>query len=115
LTELREELSRRVAAALRAHPRLRGKVHPLFAGLPPFETSADAVLVRSCEAITGQPAAAVAFGTEAPLLSQLGLQTLVLGPGYIDQAHQPDEFLPLKHIDPCVAILERLIDEFCVA
>lgn len=114
LSELRSELSRRVNAALARFPRLRGSVAPLFAGLPPFETPADAELVLRCEAITGERADAVAFGTEAPLLTQTGLQTLVLGPGHIAQAHQPDEFLPLAHIEPCVAILERLIGAFCL-
>jgi acetylornithine deacetylase len=113
LPELRGELSRRVQAALTAYPRLRGSVAPLFAGIPPFETPADAALVRYCEAITGERAAAVAFGTEAPLLMQTGLETLILGPGHIAQAHQPDEYLPLAHIEPCLAILERLIGEYC--
>jgi len=114
LTALRNDLRRQVADVLSRYPRLRGVVQPLFAGVPPFETPADARLVRLCEAITGTPAQAVAFGTEAPLLTLTGLQTLVLGPGHIAQAHQPDEFLPLAHIEPCVSILEQLIDEFCV-
>ena len=114
LSALRADLRRRVAEALTRYPRLRGSVESLFAGVPPFETPADALLVRRCEAITGADAAAVAFGTEAPLLTQTGLQTLVMGPGHIAQAHQPDEFLPLTHIDPCITILEQLIDEFCL-
>jgi acetylornithine deacetylase len=115
LDGVRKELNRRVSAALDDYPRLRGGVDPLFAGLPPFETPADSELVRVCEGITGHRAEAVAFGTEAPLLSQLGLETLVLGPGHIDQAHQPDEFLPLAHIDPCLTILEGLIGRFCLS
>ena len=57
-------------------------------------------------------AGAVAFGTEGPFLAQLGMDTLVLGPGDIAVAHQPDEFLGLDRIEPCLSLLERLIARF---
>ncbi|MBO6850369.1 MAG: M20/M25/M40 family metallo-hydrolase, partial [Marinobacter sp.] len=87
---------------------------PLFDGVPPFETSADAELVRACEKLTGHTAHAVGFATEAPWLQQLGLETLVMGPGSIDQAHQPDEFLELSQLEPTVKILKGLIQQFCL-
>jgi acetylornithine deacetylase len=87
---------------------------PLFDGVPPFETAEDAELVRACEKLTGYTAEAVAFATEAPWLQKLGLETLVMGPGSIDQAHQPDEFLELSQLDPAVRILQGLIRRFCL-
>ncbi|MDX1816629.1 MAG: acetylornithine deacetylase [Marinobacter sp.] len=87
---------------------------PLFDGVPPFETKADAELVRACEKLTGHAAHAVAFATEAPWLQKLGLETLVMGPGSIDQAHQPDEYLELSQLDPTVRILRGLIKQFCL-
>lgn len=87
---------------------------PLFDGVPPFETKADAELVRACEKLTGHTAHAVAFATEAPWLQKLGLETLVMGPGSIDQAHQPDEYLELSQLDPTVRILRGLIKQFCL-
>ena len=39
----------------------------------------------------------------------------VIGPGSINQAHQPDEFLPIEQIDPTIQMLEGLIDRFCVS
>ncbi len=87
---------------------------PLFDGVPPFETAEDAELVRACEKLTGHAAEAVAFATEAPWLQKLGLETLVMGPGSIDQAHQPDEFLELSQLDPAVRILQGLIRRFCL-
>ena len=53
---------------------------PLFPEVPPFEQAADAELVQLAERLTGHRAEAVAFGTEAPYLQQLGCQTIVLGP-----------------------------------
>jgi acetylornithine deacetylase len=112
--QLRSTLREHLAKALSAYPDLRWQLRPLFDGLPPFETPADAVLIETCEAITGQPAIAVAFGTEAPYFSQLGMETVVMGPGHIEQAHQPDEYLPLAHVAPCLKIAGRLIERFCV-
>ncbi|MDX1558969.1 MAG: M20/M25/M40 family metallo-hydrolase, partial [Marinobacter sp.] len=87
---------------------------PLFDGVPPFETPADAALVKACEKLTGHTAHAVAFATEAPWLHKLGLETLVMGPGSIDQAHQPDEFIELSQLDPTVKVLRGLIRQFCL-
>lgn len=114
LDAVRRELRERIERAMMACTRMRWVHQPLFEGLPPFETPADAPLVKACEEISGNEAESVAFGTEAPLLSQLGLETVILGPGHIEQAHQPDEYLPLAHVEPCLDILGRLIDRFCV-
>ncbi|XOZ32899.1 acetylornithine deacetylase [Halomonadaceae bacterium KBTZ08] len=86
---------------------------PLFDGVPPFEEPASARLAGICERLTGHAAEGVAFATEAPFLQQLGMETLVLGPGSIDQAHQPDEFLALSQIEPMVTILTGLIEQCC--
>ncbi|MDO6822399.1 acetylornithine deacetylase [Marinobacter sp. 1_MG-2023] len=87
---------------------------PLFDGVPPFETPEDAALVKACEQLTGHTAHAVAFATEAPWLQKLGMETLVLGPGSIDQAHQPDEFIEMSQLEPTVTILRGLIRQFCL-
>ena len=87
---------------------------PLFPAVPPFEQKADAELVRLAERLTGHSAQAVAFGTEAPYLQQLGCETLVLGPGDIDCAHQPGEHLELSRIEPTVAILRQMIQHYCL-
>ena len=87
---------------------------PLFANVPPFEQSADSELVRVAEKLTGHAAQAVAFGTEAPYLQQLGCETIVLGPGDIVCAHQPGEFLELARIEPTVRLLRQLIQHYCL-
>jgi len=86
----------------------------LFPGIPPFQNQPDSELVKLAEQLTGHTAAPVAFGTEAPFLQQLGMDTIVMGPGSIDQAHQPDEFLALDQIRPCIAILQQLIARYCL-
>ncbi|SDI36628.1 acetylornithine deacetylase [Pseudomonas panipatensis] len=87
---------------------------PLFPAVPPFEQAADAELVQVAERLSGHSAEAVAFGTEAPYLQQLGCETLVLGPGDIACAHQPDEHLALDRIVPTVNLLRGLIQHYCL-
>lgn len=110
--ELRAELSRRVAR-VGDERGLQWSVAPMFEPIPPAETPAGSALVRACEDLTGHAAEAVNFGTEAPFFNQLGMETVVLGPGDIAQAHQPDEYLALDRIPPTLDILRALIAHFC--
>lgn len=114
LEDLREEMRARLAGALDEYPRLRLETNPMFDGLPPFETAGESAIVRACEELSGTPSGAVAFGTEAPFLSQLGTETVVLGPGSVAQAHQPDEYLELGQIEPTIRLLQGLIGRFCL-
>ncbi len=114
LDELRAELSERVSRAIE-NSGLIARTRPLFSGIPAMETPADAALVKTAEKLTGHSAEVVAFGTEAPYLQELGNEVIVLGPGSIDQAHQPNEFLPLDQINPMLNILEQLIGRYCLA
>ncbi|MDE3739180.1 acetylornithine deacetylase [Pseudomonas resinovorans] len=96
------------------HYQVKIDFKPLFPAVPPFEQSPGSDLVRVAERLTGHTAQAVAFGTEAPYLQQLGCETLVLGPGDIACAHQPDEHLELSRIEPTVALLRQLIQHYCL-
>lgn len=87
---------------------------PLIGSVNPFEQSADSELVRTAEQLTGHTATAVAFATEAPFLQQLGMEIVVMGPGSIDRAHQPDEYLELEQIQPCIELLTRCISKYCL-
>lgn len=86
----------------------------LFEGVDPFGEDAHSDLVKMCEQLTGTTSESVAFATEAPFMQQLGMQTVVLGPGSINQAHQPDEFIPLNQLEPAVKILRGLIEKYCL-
>jgi len=114
LDGLRTELHRRVAT-LAERRGLEWRVERLFPGIDAVETPAGATIVTAAEALTGHPAGAVGFATEAPFLDRLGLETLILGPGDIAQAHQPDEYLASARIAPTVDLLRALIRRFCQA
>jgi acetylornithine deacetylase len=57
----------------------------------------------------------VAFATEGPFLNTLGMETVILGPGDIAQAHQADEFLAVERLQPMIELLRKLIVSFCTA
>ena len=78
-----------------------------------MNTDAASEIATYLSELTGKTPAAVGFGTEAPYYNSMSTETIVLGPGSIDQAHQPDEFLPIAQIEPTITLLENLIDRFC--
>ncbi|MHB8417367.1 MAG: acetylornithine deacetylase [Myxococcales bacterium] len=80
---------------------------------PGVDTEAGAPLVRFLEEQSGQPAGTVAFGTEAPELSQLGADAVVFGPGDIRVAHRTGEHVPEADLERCAEILRAAIERFC--
>lgn len=51
------------------------------------------------------------FGTEGGLFSQVGIPTVVCGPGSMDQGHKPDEYIEAEQISQCEAFMARLINQ----
>lgn len=90
------------------------KLSKLFPGIPAYEQAADSLLVTTAEALSGSSAQSVAFATEAPFMQRLGMETIVMGPGSIDQAHQPNEFLARDQIDPAISMIRDFIIKFCL-
>lgn len=86
----------------------------LFSGVAPFEEPASSPFVQLAEKLSGSSSEAVAFATEAPFLQALGMQTIVMGPGSIDQAHQPNEFIAHEQIRPAIDLVKALIRKVCL-
>ena len=55
--------------------------------------------------------AAVSFATEAGHFQRAGLPTVVCGPGSIDQAHKPDEYVAASQLSACIAFMKGLAEE----
>jgi acetylornithine deacetylase len=108
-----EEIAGRIAGLADQH-QIDIELGSLIKSVDPFEQADDSELVRTAEQLTGHQAQAVAFATEAPFLQQLGMETIVMGPGSIDRAHQPDEYLELDQIGPCIELLSQCIRHYCL-
>ncbi|NKI18164.1 acetylornithine deacetylase [Spongiibacter sp. KMU-166] len=86
----------------------------LMPGIEAYEQAANSELVQMVEQLTGLGAETVGFATEASFFQKLGMQTIVMGPGHIDQAHQPDEYLGADQITDGITLLQQLIAKVCL-
>ncbi|WP_372764046.1 acetylornithine deacetylase [Litorivivens sp.] len=111
--ELRQQIRQRLQPIADLH-QVNFELVDLMPGIEPFEQDADSDLVKAAEQLSGHQADAVAFGTEAGFMQQLGMETIVMGPGSIDVAHQPNEYLAHEQIVPAVELLRGLIKRFCL-
>lgn len=110
--ELRVQLREQVRTALK-ESGLKLEFTSKVDIVPPMLTPLESKIVSMCEKATGNTAACVTFGTEGPFFNDMGIPTVILGPGDIDVAHQPNEYLQIDRIEPMIAILSRLLMHFC--
>ena len=79
--------------------------------IPGLSTPDDDPVVELARSLTGaNRTGKVSFGTEAGLFEAAGIPTVVCGPGNIDQAHKPNEFVTLDQLAACETFLTRLVD-----
>jgi acetylornithine deacetylase len=101
-------------------PEMR-KVHPdagfhiaPMTGIPVLETSPESEVVALAQELSGaHEIGKVSFGTEASQFQRAGIPAVVCGPGSIEQAHKPNEFVTLEQVAKCEAFLRRLADRVC--
>lgn len=104
--------------------RLRGEIAPVLEGerwsmelvneTPTMLTAADARLHEAACRLAGQSGSlGVSYGTDGAWLQRLGLECVVVGPGDIGVAHQPDEFMPVEEYASGRTFMEALVEEFC--
>lgn len=85
----------------------------MYPTAPSFACKNETHIVELAEKLTGFDAATANYSTEAPFINALGCDTLVLGPGSIEQAHQPNEFIDLSYVEPTTQLLRNLIKQVC--
>lgn len=81
----------------------------LLASAPGLAPEPDGAAAQLCRALTGRNAVAtVAYGAEAGQYQEAGYSTVLCGPGSIDQAHQPDEFIEIAQVAACERFVRDL-------
>jgi len=74
-----------------------------------FERDEKSEACNLISSITGDNSReAVSFGTEAGLFQEIGISTVVCGPGSIEQAHKVDEFIKLNELKKCLKLLDGI-------
>jgi len=113
LSDLRNELEYRLSTSLQ-DTEINYETTTLFDGISAMETAKNSAIVKSAEKLTGNTAVAAAYATEAPYLNAIGVETVVLGPGKIQQAHQPDEYIDTNMMRKYIKIIRKLIKRHCL-
>jgi acetylornithine deacetylase len=89
--------------------RIETEIEACYPGL---EVEPDGTALALAQRLTGANGhEVVAFGTDAGCFQRAGLPTVVMGPGHIDQAHKPDEFVAMHELERGLVVLHRLLDE----
>jgi acetylornithine deacetylase len=112
---LRADLDRFIATNLL--PRMRA-VYPdavvrteTVVAVPPLVPQQDSPAESLARRLTGaNTTTAVSFATEAGLYQQAGIPAIVCGPGSIDVAHKPDEYITRAELAAGQEFLDRLLD-----
>ena len=79
------------------------------AAAPALEASEQAAITALVRALTAdQGTRKVAYATEGGLFQNVGIPTVVCGPGHIEHAHKPNEFVEISQLDACERFLRKL-------
>lgn len=109
-----EELVERVSRAARAAAAPFEPAIELLSDSPPMLLDEASPIHRHLCGLTGQSAgASVSFATDAGWLQRLGMDCAIFGPGSIEVAHKPNEFLPKDEFAAARGFLERTVKQFC--
>jgi acetylornithine deacetylase len=82
----------------------------VLARVPALAEAADNPATMLARQLSGENATHyVAFGAEAGQFQEAGFATVMCGPGSIDQAHQPDEYISLEQVARGEDFLRQLI------
>lgn len=77
---------------------------------PSFEASSEAVIKHlAADLLAETDIRKVAYATEAGLFQQANIPTIICGPGHIEQAHRPDEFVTFVQLEKCETFLRALV------
>lgn len=106
-----EDKFREIAGSLISDYTDLADIHLLCeASYPGLAMLADNLAVTLTQQWTGEKTCKISFGTEAGFLSELGVPTVVCGPGSMrDQGHKPNEYISVTQLSKCSKMLERAL------
>jgi acetylornithine deacetylase len=99
-------------AALKARSPDAGVVVKGYAATPPFAPEPDGLAETFARRFAGDngPSRVVSYGAEAGQFQAAGFSTVLCGPGSIEQAHQPDEYVEISQLERGQAFMRRLVE-----
>lgn len=117
LRAFEEEAREKVLPALREFASSAGIETELVSRAPPLKNenggAAETLVTELLSQLEGEPQEdrrVVSYGTEGGQFQGAGISTVICGPGSIDRAHRPDEFLEVDQLEKCVEVLRLLVE-----
>lgn len=113
LAELEQTVAQEVVPAMQAVDPACGVRFEVAARIPALAACEPEVEARLLHLLGQNGAAAVPYGSEAGIFQGNDMPAVIIGPGNIAQAHQPEEWLSREQFDACPPLLERLVAAYC--
>lgn len=105
------EAAERLDAEIKSRAPEGGVVITRRTNTPGLAIERDSAAETLARALTGDnETRAVAYAAEAGLFQRAGIPTVICGPGSIEQAHQPDEWIEISQIEEGALFMRRLIE-----
>jgi acetylornithine deacetylase len=116
LAEFKHYVATQIEPEMRAvHPAAGFTIEPL-SEIPPLDTGAETEVVALAQELSGNAEIGkVSFGTEGSEFRRAGIPTVICGPGSIEQAHKPNEFVAIDQVLKCEQFMRRLMQRICAA
>jgi len=84
--------------------------------LPALDNGPEMEVVGLAQELSGNSdIGKVSYGTEGSQFQRAGIPTVVCGPGSIEQAHKPNEYVAIEQVEKCEQFIRRLMNHVCAA
>jgi acetylornithine deacetylase len=111
LDELKRHIGARIEPEMHAIDPRTGFEIVQMSEIPALDTSAETQIVALVQELTGtRDVGKVSYGTEASQFQRAGIPSVVCGPGSIEQAHKPNEYIEVAQVEACERFLRRFME-----
>ena len=112
LRSVQDRAAAEIVPAMHAVDPATGIAWDIMARIPALAPAGGDVEARLLHLLGQNAPGVVPYGSEAGIFMEAGMPAVIIGPGNIRQAHQPDEWIERDQLDRCSAVLRRLVSEF---
>ena len=105
-----KDFLKRIEKKMKAKNESCSVVFKMLNNFPPLETNEKKIINLVLDKLKSNSVNSVSFGTEAGVFNKVGFETIVCGPGSIEQAHKPNEYVEEKQLKKCDEFLTKIID-----
>jgi acetylornithine deacetylase len=115
LEEFRSHIAKNIEPEMRAIHEAAGFEIVQMSEIPALDIRSETEIVGLVHELTGtRDVGKVSYGTEASQFQRAGIPAVVCGPGSIEQAHKPNEYIELAQVQACETFLRKFLERLCL-